>query len=913
MRDWEDFVRGHLELPQLLPEREQRIVRELAAMLEDAAADARRAGLSPDEAETRMTSLIGDWTSLASDIQRADRPHRRPRLQTLQDRIDARPTGRAGRWTMLSRIPQDLLFALRMMRKRPFFTAAAILTLALAIGANTAIFSAVHGILLEPFPYPHPDRLGVVYTQWSPTSDVFWMSEQEVQDLRDQSQLFQGFASLLYGSATLLEGGDPMRLTVGMVSANLFSLLELQPAVGGFFSPDADVPGTPVQAILSHELWRTRFGGDPDIVDREIRFDSDTPVRVAGVLPEGFRLHVPKRTNFPARIDLWYPYQVDYRSGQRGNRNITTLAKLKPGATWSQAQAELDRIAASLREEFYPSDSEVTFPAFPLHSDTVREIRPTLLILLAASGLVLLIACVNIANFLLARGATRVKEFAIRTALGAGRGRLMSQSLIESLVLAIIGGAAGILLAWAGVRVLSAYLPSKLPRLDAIQIDAVVLGASTAVSLVAGFFSGVVPALRSARSDVNRSLKEGARGQTGSLRVRLRSILVVSEIALSLMLLIGGILIVRSFLNLQQIQLGYDPSDTLTFTVGLPSKRYPDDEARYRFFRTLQERIQGMAGVQSVSGNVLLPFGRFLWIPSFTFYHPGDDPSAEPQVISALARPALPGYFHTLRTPIAEGRDFEARDTSDSERVAIIDETLASRLWPDSSAIGKRLARGSLPKEPAYATIIGVVPNLCLTTLTGGRPGQVYWPAGQGSPGSISYAVRSRVPPQSLLKPIQAEVAALDPNLALDEIALLKDTVSEVMAPQRMTSVLMVAFALIGLTIALVGVYAVISYTVNLRTYEIGLRFALGARPWDVYKNVVGHGMRLAALGILLGLAGTAALAGTLRSLLFGVSATDPSSYAAVSLALLATASLACLLPARRAARVDPLAALHHE
>jgi len=907
VRDWEAFLRKHLALPDLAPEREVRIVRELAGQLEDFYRDALSRGLSESEADAYACRQIRDWTGFATEVREADRPNVRTYVEQLAERAEeAGRSKRRGGWTLFADLMRDVRYALRQLRRSPGFTAVAVLTLALGIGANTAIFSAVHAVLLRPFPYPDPDRLAVVSISW-PTGR-FWLSEKEVLLLREQSTLFEGFGALDEGGVILVGADAPRWLNVGVVSANVFPLLGIQPALGRGFTPEEEQPNGPPVVILSHHLWQSRFGGDPKILGRVLNFEGERPARVVGVMPRNFQMILSVNTDFHQKVDAWYPHQIDYRTADRG-RNLIALARVKKGVTWPQAQEELDRIAKG----FFPADSQNTYRAFPLQADTVREIRPVLLLLLAATGFVLLIVCANVANLLLARGATRQKEMAIRTALGATRARMIRQSLAESAVLALAGGGAGILLAWMGNRVLSSFLPANLPRLETIRLDAVVLGVSVALSLFAGFFFGVAPAFRSARVDVDTALKEGSRARsTGGITKLLRNALIVGEIALSLVLLVGGSLVVRSFLNLQKTSLGYNPSNLLTFTITLPS-RYENAAARMAFFRPLQERMAGLPGVESVGGNSILPFGTSLFQTSFTFYGTDAQSGGETQVRQVLARPTLTGYFETLQSRLLAGRSFTKDDTVTSEPVAIIDETLAQAVWPGQSPIGKRIARGRNPEKPSYSTVVGVVENLRLTRLTGERRHQVFLPYSQFNFDILSLVVRTRPGTPSVLEPIRAIVHTLDPNVPLYEVGHLDQTVADAMAPQRLTSLLMTLFAAIGFTLALVGVYGVISYAVNQQTHEIGIRVALGAQHRDIYKMVLGSGLRLAAGGALLGLAGAVALSRTMESLLFGVSASDPASYAVVTVALLVAALAACCIPARRATRVDPMAALRYE
>ncbi|MEE8587047.1 MAG: FtsX-like permease family protein [Acidobacteriota bacterium] len=502
---------------------------------------------------------------------------------------------------------------------------------------------------------------------------------------------------------------------------------------------------------------------------------------------------------------------------------------------------------------------------------------------------------------------------AVRAAPGATRLRLVRQSLTESGLLALGGGAAGIVLAWAGVKAFPWLLPPNFPRLDAIELNTLVLATAVALSLLAGLFFGLAPALRLARRDVDTALKQASRGrQAGRLPTLFRSGLIVAEVALSLVLLLGGALIVRSFVKLQQESPGYNPSNTLIFTVALPQSRYTAGAAYREFFRSLQERIEGLAGVDSVGGNMLLPFGRSLFMPGFTFYEPSGAAAGDRLNMAVLAK-TLPGYFQALQARLLAGRFFTHQDNADAELVAIIDETLAQTVWPGENPLGKRLSRGGKAEDPQYRKVVGVVEKLRLTRLSGERTHQVYLPVSQFTPGSLSYLVRTHLPPLSLLQSVRSEVHAPDPQLPLYDIGQLDQTLSQQRAPQRMTSMLMTLFAAIGLTLAMVGIYGVISFSVNRQTHEIGIRLALGAARRDIHRMVLGSGFRLAVSGVVLGLAASAALAQTIESLLFGVSTGDAANYLLVITIVMVCVLLACYIPARRAARVDPLVALRYE
>lgn len=904
MRDWQEFVREHLPLEDLAPERQARIVRELAAQLEDFYHDALAGGFGEGEADAFARRQIRDWTRFASEVRAADRPNVKTYLELLEDhaaQAAARSKGR--RWSLVSDFIGDLRYALRQLRKSPGFTLVAVLTLALGIGATTAVFSVVHGVLLRPFPYKDPDHLAVISLTWP--GGRFWLSEKDILTVREQATLFEGVAAVDETEATLLGGSEPEQMKVALVSANFFPVLGIQPAIGRSFTPEEEVPSGPPVVIISHELWQRRFGGSTDVLGKVLEFDGARPQRVIGVMPRAFRVVLSVNADFHKKADLWYPHQVDYATVKRG-RNLIALARLKQGVSWAAAQEELTGIAKGY---FTFPGTQNTFQAFPLQADAVREVRGGLLTALAATGFVLLIACANIANLLLARGATRQHELAVRSSLGATPFRLIRQSLVESCVLAVLGGGSGILLAWFIVHYGIAFLPSQFPRVEAIGLNPTVLGVSLALVLAAGVFFGLLPALRASHTDANTTFRQCSRGRAGSVPRLFRKVLVVGEIAICLILLAGGALFFRSFLALQASNPGFNPASTLTFSVSLPPRRYAEHDKRVEFFRGLQDRLAGLPGVDSVSANMVLPFGRSLSQNSFTFYRD----NAESVTENALIRPVLPGYFETLQVRLLAGRFFTSADNTSNERVGIIDETLAQSAWPDQSVLGKRFARGPDPTDPQYITVVGVVENQRVTSLIGKRDAQVYLPVQQISPEDLSYVLRTRLDPALLIEPVREQVRALDPNIAVFDIGQLDQALAAQRAPQRLTSILMACLAGIGLLLAMVGVFGVISYAVNQQTHEFGVRMALGAQRSDIYRMVLSSGAKLAALGVLIGVGGSIALSRTIDGLLYGVSARDPSTVAVVSFVLIAAALAACYLPARRATRADPLAALRHE
>ena len=902
MPDWEAFVRQHLNLHGLTDERQSRIVRELAEQLEDFHQEMISQGLSNLEAHQAALAQVPDWGDFANRIRRADRAHVQPRVAAWGELMEESSRARGGNWTMLSDWVRDLRFAIRHLRKNKVHTLVSLVMLGLGIGANTAIFSVVNGVLLRPFPYPDADRLAVVSISWP--EGRFWLSEKEVLLLRSQSTFFEGFGVFEETSVTLLGGQGAERVNVGLVSANALPLIGVAPVLGRFFTPDEELPGGPGVAIISHGLWQRHFGGSPDVLERRLRLDDPDSTRVVGVMPAGFQLTVSVNGDFYQNVDIWHPYQVDYQTADRG-RNLLVLTRVNRGINWETAQAELDRIAAGF---FADSAPQNTYRAFPLQQDTVSEVRAYLLLLLAATAFILIIACTNIANLTLASGATRQHELAIRTALGASRWRLVRQSLSESGVLAILGGGAGCLIAWLTIGLLPRLVNTTLPRLEAVQLDSMVLAVTMAVSVVCGLAFGLIPALRASHPQSESTLRQTGLGRKSAAPSRFfRRSLLIAEIAFSLMLLVGGTLIVRSFLNLQQEDPGFNPENTLIFTLSLPSARYESLEKRAEFFGSLEERIRDLSGVESVGANLILPFGRSLFKTSVTFIS-GEETVIQP----VLYRPATPDYLQTLQARFLAGRNFTANEHRQAARVAVIDNILAEQVWPGEQAIGKQLNRTSADLADA-SVVIGVVENLRLTSLTGPREGQVFVPSSQMNLSSMSFLVRTSFSPTALLEPIRQEVARLDPNTPLYDVGTLNQTLASERAPQRLTSLLMVIFALMGLLLTVVGIYGVVSLMVAQRTHELGLRVALGATKTDIHRQVLASGLRLALAGTGLGLLGSLALSRTLTSLLYGISPLDTPTYLSGCAIVIAAVLGACLIPARRATRVDPLAALRFE
>lgn len=800
---------------------------------------------------------------------------------------------------------QDLRYGVRMLWQSPGFTIVALLALTLGIGANSAIFSVVNSVLLRPLDYEESENL-LILSERSQVLEGMSISYPNFSDWRDQNQVFEQLAVYRRQSYNLTGAGDPEYLLGGMVSASLFPALRLEPALGRTFTSEEDRPGGDQVVLLTHGLWQRRFGSDPNILGQTLTLNSKT-YTVIGVMPAGFV--------FPNRVELWVP--VGQESGQqswleRGNHpGLYGVARLKPGVTLDQARADLDTIAVRLEQQYPQSNTGNRVSITPMLERAVSDIRPALLVLMGAVAFVLLIACANVANLLLARAASRQKEFAIRSALGAGRVRLVRQLLTESALLSIVGGALGLLLAVWGVKLIIGINPDGIPRASEISLDARVVFFTFAVSFVTGIVFGVVPAWYASKPDMNETLKDAGRGSTGGVhRQRFRNALVVAEVALALVLLIGGGLMIRSFYSLQQVHPGFEVSNLLTFQFTLPRDKYSEQQQRINFYRQVTDHIATMPGVESVGLATGLPLGNNGNQTSFTVEgqpepEPGQRPLTEVVNIS-------PEYFNTMQMTLLKGRTFNEQDTATSPKVLVIDETFANRHWPDEEAVGKHVRFGGPGNPPS--TVVGIVRRVKMDGLdTDSNRVQAYFPYTQNTWNSMSVVVRTAGDPESLTSSLRQQVLSIDKDQPIYNIRTMQSIREEVMAPQRLNVLLLGIFASVALILAAVGIYGVMSYAVTQRTHEMGIRLALGARPADVLKLVIGQGMKVAIIGIVIGLTGAFLLTRLMSSLLFGVSATDPITFVTIAALLTIIALLANYIPARRATRVSPIIALRYE
>jgi putative ABC transport system permease protein len=803
----------------------------------------------------------------------------------------------------------DLRFALRQLRKSPGFTFIAVLTLALGIGANTAIFSVIYAVLLQPLPYPDGDRI-VILTETDSNQPQISVSYPDYVDWKRDNTVFENIAVSRRESFNLsgLQGRAPEQVSGGLVTANFFKVVGLTPQLGRVFTEEEDRVGGPMVAVVSDRLWQRLFSRDPNVLGRTMNFGNQ-PYTVIGVMPA--------QMFSPRTVEVWFPLtrRTDNPGWQTRDNHpgLFGWARLKEGVTIEKALAEMKEIAGRLSKQYPQSNASVSVTIKPLLENQVGDYRDSLKLLFQAVALVLLIACANLANLLAARGAARAQEFAVRAAVGASRWQIIRQLLIESFVLALAGGLLGLCLAAWGRDILVALSPPGVPRFQNLSLNGWVLLFSLALSIGTSVLFGLWPAWHVSRADIQLALKSGGRGSSDSVGARRsRDLLVIVEVALTLMLLSAAGLVLKSFANARGLGLGFDPHLLLSARVDLPSPTYEDAAKLASFNAALLKRLSALPGVQNaaIASNPPLMTG---WQTSFVPEgapepEPGKSPSVEMNVVTA-------NYFETMRTPLLRGRAFEARDTKDQPPTIIIDQLLADRYFPGQDAVGKRIQMHTGEKgEKEYRLIVGVAPHLKVygfeeTTVLP----QAYLPMTQQPQTGLVVLLRTTLSPKSLEKPVREIVASLDPAQPAFEFKTMQERVEETWATPRLMSFLLVCFAMLALTLAIVGLYGVMSFNGLRRMREIGVRLALGAMPAQIRTMMVGQGMRLLGCGLLLGFAGAFAFSRVIRSLLFGVSVNDPLIYGSVSLVLGCAALFACWVPARRASRVNPMITLRAE
>ncbi|MDB5034528.1 MAG: hypothetical protein JWQ98_1769 [Chlorobi bacterium] len=801
---------------------------------------------------------------------------------------------------------QDIRFGARTLLKNPGFTAVALLALTLGIGANTAIFSVVNTVLLKSLPYGDPDRL--VYLWSTPphgAAGQFPATALDFREWRQRSRSFTGIAARMQQSFNLTANNNPERLMGEYVSERYFNILDVRPVVGRFFLPTESSDGNDHVVVLSEKLWKRRFGADTSLIGQTIRLENE-PYTVVGVAPDDHR----------GVVEIWAPLVLSHLGPDNGLHRLAVLGRLKPGVTAEQAGGEMAGIAAGLAGEFPVTNREWGTSVVPMHEMVVKNIKTVLLILLGAVGFVLLIACANVANLLLARVSERGREIAIRTALGAGRGRLIRQLLTESILLALIGGALGVLLALWGTDLISHIDSAGIPRASEIRLDGGVLLFALGISVATGIVFGLLPAFHASRSNLTTPLKDGGRlvagGRGGK---RLRGLLVVSEVALALMLLIGAGLLIRSFITLQEIRTGFDQEGVLTMQIAMPATKYSDSSKQGTFFRTAIERISHIPGVESAAATTAIPLTG--GTPQFTFTvagRPIPQPSDAP---TTFIHGVSPDYFRTMRIPVLKGRAFNDHDNESSQAVAVIGETMAQRTWPGEDPIGKRMTLGvpvgAPPEAIPYITIVGVVGDVKGQALIADNQMDFYAPITQFPSLTVGLVIRTTGNPADLAGPIRREIVSIDSDIPLYQVRTMEDVVSGSLAGPRLYMLLLGIFAGVALLLAAIGIYGVIAQAVTQRTHEIGIRMALGARRGDIMRMIVGEGFVTALIGVGVGLGLAFVMTRLLGSLLYGVSATDPLTYICVAFVLVIVALAACYIPARRATRVDPMVALKYE
>jgi len=889
VRRW-DIVR--LRLRSLIDRNhvEEDLAKELRFHLEQQAQENLAAGMPPAEARLAAARKLGGVTQIEEECR------------------DMRRTD------IIENFWRDLRYAWRMLRKSPAFTLVMVLTLALSIGANSAIFSVIDGVLLRPLPYPDANRLVRVFFH-SANYARFPLNPFDFRDFRARNRSFAALAGYTRGDLQLSGSGQPERFTGFQVTAGFFRTLGLHPARGHEFSSKDEIPDSAAQVILSDRLWRDRFGADPAILGRKIMLDSQ-PYTVVGVMPPGTE-HPGNEYNGVAHgetVDVWWPFTFRGDPNQRGSHYLEAIGRLRKDVTATQAQAEMNALIAQMAREHSGNLDGWQVLVFPLYQEIVGPSERLLLVLLGAVGLVLLIACANAANLLLARATARQREIAVRMALGADRSRLVRQMLTESLLVAFLGGAFALAIAVVSVRILVALLPAGFPRADTIHVNAEVFGFTLLIALGTGILFGLAPAFEAARADLQDSLRAGGRGAVGHRgHLRLRSALVVGEVSLACLLLIGAGLMLRSFVNLLRADPGFRPEHLLTAGVSLPDAAYkPLDTVS--FWNRLAGTLESTSGIRAAGVGTDLPWtGYDDNIGGLTIE--GKTAPADGEGFHARYHVATPGYFRALGIPLVRGRFFTDGDTMKAPIAMIVNQFMARRYWPGEDAIGKRISFEEHPKPTDWMTVVGIVGDVKDKPDSPAAQMAMWWPIGQTPVGvnNMVVVLRGSSDAALLANDLRQAVRQLDPELAVANIRPMDDIADANVSTPRFTLFLVALFAGLALTLAAIGIYGVISYAVSQRSSEFGLRMALGAQATDVRRLVLRQGVRLALVGVMLGLLGALALGRVLRSLLFQVRATDPMTFGAVTAVAIVVALVACYLPARRATTVDPASALRAE
>jgi len=855
----------------------EEIDEELRFHLEMQTAQNIAAGMTPEEAHRRARRSFGN-------------------VQTVREECRSARGASLGETTI-----QDIRFGLRMLWKNPGFAIVAVLTLALGIGANTAIFSLVNAVMLRPPPFPEHRRL-VFLSEKSRHMDDMSISYPNLLDWQKQNQVFEGIAGFRGQTFHITGKERPERVEGYSVSATFFSVLRVTPLHGRVFGPDEDKPGAPLVVVLSEGLWQRRFGSDLSILNKPILLDGES-FTVVGIMPRSFQ--------FPRTVEFWTPLGLNYAQeawkARANHPGIYGLARLKAGTSLEQANAEMQTIASRLAQEYPDTNTGTGVTLMSLRERMVRQARPALILLLGSVLFVLLIACANLANLLLARSAARQKEFAIRVAVGAARSRIVRQLLSESLVLALLGGLFGLVAAAWGIRILNQIIPAEVREAILINLDAKVLVFTFWIAILSGVAFGLIPALQASRPNLSNSLKEGGPGAgEGRTRHRLRHTLVVSEISLALVLLIGACLLIRSFGRTQAISPGIDTENVVAMSFSLPKYRYPEPQQKQNFFNELLQRTSRLPGVKGASLTTTTLGG---WQMGYHVAGQPQPPRGQGDLCDYNA--VSPDHFKVMGISLLRGRVFSDADNEHAQRVAIIDEKLANKFWRNSDPLGHKIEIGGDTNESAI--IVGVVGHVKNYGVDQASREEIYLPAGQHVQPSMHLVIKTTTPMAELAGTMRGVVQAIDPDMPVTALRTMDSILGENIAPRRITMLLLTVFSGLAVTLAVVGIYGIMAYSISQRTREIGVRMALGARAQDVLKLMLKQGSRLIIIGIGVGSIAGFGLTQFMGRLLFEVKATDPITYLSMPLLLAAVALLACYLPARRAAKVDPIVALRHE
>jgi putative ABC transport system permease protein len=907
MPDWPSYVRKNLHLHAVRPEREAEIVEDLARQLEDTYREALRSGASESDARAQAKAQIGDWAALNRQLSDSSKG-KMTQLEKMYQRSVDLAASRA-RASSFSNLRQDLVYGLRIMRRTPGFTAVAVLTLTLGIGANTAIFSVVNAVLLKPLPFRDPNRIFLLF-EHTPKFPQLSASFQNFKDWRDMSRSFESVGAVHNDNLTLTGEGEPVRLTTQMASANLFPLLGVQAQIGRTFSQDEDRIGGPHVALLSEGLWRRRYGARPDILGKSLTLNN-VVYTVVGVLPAGYQFMQP--------ADIYVPFEP-WTAGLPNDRGwhpgIIPVARLKPGATPEAAQAEMTTLAKQLEKQYPTTNLNVEIIVTSLREQLVGNVRPALWTLLGAVGFVLLISCANVANLFLARAASRRHEMAVRTALGATLWRILSQLVTESLILSFLGAALGLALAWGAMGVLVRLAAGSIPPGTHVKLDTTVLVFTAVIALATGILFGLAPAVQASGFELRGGLNEVSRGGSSSGESkRLRSVFAISEIILATVLLIGAALLVQSLSRMEDVATGFRPQGLLVADLPLSPTAYTDAAKRLNFFDAVLDKLRAQPGVRSAGAASFLPISGAGSIIHFNIQ--GRPPKNPGEFILAGFRMVSPGYLDTLGVPLLRGRLVEPQDTERSAPVIVINNAMARQFFPGQSPLGRHIQLGAIPTAGVpWMEVVGVVGDL-KSSLSSDPQAEMYVPFRQADAllpvFSLSFVMRTDGNPMALAPEFREAVHSLDPGQPIVKVRTMEDNIAASVVQPKFRATLLGVFSGVALVLAAIGIYGVIAYSVAQRTREIGIRMTLGADRGAVLRLILGQGLLFAMIGVTLGLAAAFGLTHFLKSFLFEVSAFDPITFTTAAVVLLTVVLAASWIPARRATRVDPIVALREE